>query len=60
MAETDVRFPEHEHPSDFELWLEPDGVVRVRSGIKVTEFSAQDARDLGHALIELADAADRD
>lgn len=56
----DARFPEHEYPSDFELWLESDGVVRIRSGIKIIELGPTDARDLGLALIELADIADRD
>jgi len=60
VTETDARFPKHDHPSDFELWLEPDGVVRMRSGIKITELTAPEARDLGAALIELADAAERE
>lgn len=58
VAPDDYRFPEHNYPSDFELWLEPDGVVRVRAGIQITELSASEARDLGQALVELADAAD--
>jgi hypothetical protein len=59
-GDDDARFPEHEHPSDFELWLESDGVVRIRSGIKIIELEPTDARDLGLALIELADTGDGD
>ena len=58
MSDDEARFPEHDHPSDFELWLEPDGVVRIRSGVKITQLTASEARDLGQALIELADAAE--
>lgn len=36
----DARFPEHEYPSDFEVWLESDGVVRIRSGMKITELAS--------------------
>lgn len=56
----DAPFPEHEYPSDFEVWLESDGVVRIRSGMKITELASAEARNLGLALIELADTADRD
>jgi hypothetical protein len=60
MPPDETRFPEHDYPSDYELWLEPDGIVRIRSGIHITEFTANEARDLGLALIELADAAEQD
>lgn len=60
VSDSDVRFPEHDHPSDFELWLEPDGVIRMRSGVKIVELTSPEARDLGHALIELAEAAERE
>ena len=53
------RFPEHDYPSDVELWLEPDGIVRVRMGVRIIELTPQEARDLGLALAELADAAER-
>lgn len=36
----DAPFPEHEYPSDFEVWLESDGVVRIRSGMKITELAS--------------------
>jgi hypothetical protein len=52
------RFPEHDYPSDFELWLEPDGLIRIRGGVRITELAAQQARDLGLALVELADLVD--
>lgn len=35
----DARFAEHEYPTDVELWLESDGVVRSRSGIKIIELA---------------------
>jgi len=54
----EYRFPEHDYPSDFELWLEPDGVIRPRGGVRITELAAQKARDLGLALVELADLVD--
>ena len=61
VSDSEFRFPEHDHPSDFELWLERDGVVRMQSsGIKIVELTAPEARDLGHALIELAEAAERE
>lgn len=60
MSGDDARFPEHDYPSDFELWLGSDGVVRIRSGIKIIELEPAHARDLGLALIELADTADHD
>lgn len=59
MTEDEVRFPDRDYPSDFELWLEPDGIVRLRSGTRITELTSVEARDLGAALIELADAAER-
>jgi hypothetical protein len=40
------------------LWLEPDGVIRLRGGVRITELAAQEARDLGLALVELADLVD--
>ena len=54
----EYRFPEHDYPSDFELWLEADGVIRLRGGVRITELAAQKARDLGLALVELADLVD--
>jgi hypothetical protein len=60
VSDNEFRFPEHDHPSDFELWLEHDGMIRMRSGVKIVELTAPEARDLGHALIELAEAAERE
>jgi hypothetical protein len=54
----EYRFPEHDYPSDFEMWLEPDVVIRLRGGVRITELAAQEARDLGLALVELADLVD--
>jgi hypothetical protein len=59
VANEEFTFPTQEYPSDFELWLEPDGVIRIRTGMRVTELGAQEARGLGAALIELADLAAR-
>lgn len=42
MANEEFTFPTQEYPSDFELWLEPDGVIRIRTGMRVTELGAQD------------------
>jgi hypothetical protein len=54
----EYKFPEQEYPSDFELWLEPDGVIRLRAGMRLAELTAREARYLGLALVELADLAD--
>ncbi len=35
---------EHEYPSDFELWLERDGVIRLRVGVRIVELTPQEAR----------------
>ena len=59
-SDSDDQFPEHEYPSDFELWLEPDGVVRIRSGVRVHRARDTGSAGSGQALIELADRADRD
>jgi hypothetical protein len=52
----EIRFPEHEYPSDIEIWLEGRAAVMIRHGMKFIELSRYEARDLGLALIELADA----
>ena len=55
----DCVFPDQEHPSDVELWLE-DGVVvlmRVGSFGPTVELASAEARQLGLALQELADRA---
>jgi hypothetical protein len=52
-------FPDQEHPSDVEIWLE-DGVaviLRVGSFGPTLEFSPGEARQLGLAFQELADRA---
>lgn len=58
MAEGDseIRFPEHDYPSDVEIWLEGRAAVMIRHGMKFIELSRDEARDLGLALIELADS----
>jgi hypothetical protein len=33
-------------------------VIRIRGGVRITELAAQEARDLGLALVELADLVD--
>ena len=52
-------FPDQEHPSDVEIWLE-DGIVvlmRVGSFGPTLEFSPDEARQLGLAFQELAGKA---
>lgn len=48
-------FPDQEHPSEVTMWLE-DGVVLFRVGSFGTtlEWTAQEAREVGLALPELA------
>lgn len=53
-------FPDQEHSSDVEIWLE-DGVavvMRVGSFGPTVEFSPEEARQLGLAFQELAGKAD--
>ena len=58
--EPDVVFPDQEHPSDVEIWLEDGAVVVMRVGSlgPTLEFSPDEARLLGLAFQELADKAD--
>ena len=62
MAEPSYRYPEHPHPSDVHLWLENDEPIMLRAvdGRDPVELTSPQARDLGIALIELADLADAD
>ena len=56
----EVLFPEQEHPSDVEIWLEEGVVVLMRVGTfgPTVELSPAEARQLGLAFQELADRAD--
>ena len=58
-AEPECVFPEQEHPSDIEIWLEDGKVVLMRVGTlgPTVEFSPEEARRLGLAFQELADRA---
>ena len=52
-------FPEQEHPSDVEIWLEDDVAVRMRvSWSLILDWTPQEAREVGLALQELADRAE--
>lgn len=56
----DEIWPEQKHTSEVEMWLEPsDAVVRLRIGTwgALVELDEQAARELGLALVELADRA---
>ncbi len=59
MSEPDEVFPEQEHTSEVTTWLE-DGVVLFRVGSFGTtlEWTAQEAREVGLALQELAERAE--
>lgn len=60
MADADgIVWPTTEHTSEVEMWLEHDGAVMVRIGTwgPLLELSPEEARGLGAAMIELADAA---
>ncbi len=55
----DSVFPDQEHPSDVEIWLQ-DGdtvVMRVGSFGPLVKFSPEEARQLGLAFQELASKA---
>lgn len=53
--------PQHPYPSDVYLWLENDLQIMLRAmnGKYPVELRSRDARDLGRALIELADRSDK-
>jgi hypothetical protein len=55
----DYVFPDQEHPSDVEIWLEDGEVVMMRVGSfgPVVELSPDESRQLGLALQELSDKA---
>jgi hypothetical protein len=59
--EPDCVFPEQEHPSDVEIWLEGGHTVLMRVGSfgPSVEFSPEEARQLGLAFQKLADKADK-
>ncbi len=58
MSEPEVVFPEQEHPSDVEIWLEDSEAVRMRvSWSLILDWTPQEARAVGLALQELADRA---
>jgi hypothetical protein len=50
----------HRVPADVQLWLENDEPIMLLAvdGTDPVELTAEQARDLGNALIELADLAD--
>ncbi len=52
-------FPEQEHPSDVEIWLEDGDTVFMRLGSfgPTVELSPEEARQLGVAFQELAKRA---
>jgi hypothetical protein len=52
-------FPEQEHTREVTMWLAADGAICFRGGSfgQTLELDATEARDLGLALVELADAA---
>ena len=58
MTEPDEVFPDQEHTSEVTMWLE-EGVVLFRVGSFGTtlEWTAQEAREVGLALQELAERA---
>jgi hypothetical protein len=58
--EPEVVFPDQEHASDVEMWLEDGVVVRVRVGSfgPTLEWTPEEARQVGLALQELSDRAD--
>ena len=57
--EPECVFPDQEHPSDVEIWLEDGVVVLMRVGTfgPTVELSPDEARQLGLAFQELADRA---
>ena len=57
--EPECVFPDQEHPSDVEIWLEDGVIVLMRVGTfgPTLEFSPDEARQLGLAFQELADRA---
>lgn len=57
--EPEVVFPEQDYPSDVEIWLEDRVAVFMRVGSfgPIVDFSPDEARQLGLALLELADRA---
>lgn len=60
MSDATYRVPQHPHPSDVDLWLENEEPIMIRAvhGKDPIELTAREARDLGMALIELADRVD--
>ena len=58
-GEADFVFPDQEHPSDVELWLQDGNTVFMRVGSfgPTVELSPEEARQLGLAFRELADRA---
>lgn len=58
----DVVFPDVEHPSDVELWLEDGVIVLMRVGAfgPTVQLSPGESRQLGLALQELAGKAKPD
>ena len=56
-GEPECVFPEQEHPSDVEIWLQDGAVVVMRVGSfgPAVDFSLDEARQLGLAFQELAD-----
>lgn len=46
---------------DIKLWVDPNGVIHLKAADSFgdpVEISAEDARELGQALVELADQLD--
>jgi hypothetical protein len=60
MTQPVYRYPTVEHPSEIDLWLENDEPIMLRAvaGTDPVELTADEARALGRALIELADVVD--
>lgn len=57
--EPECVFPDQQHPSDVEIWLEDGVVVLVRVGTfgPTGQFSPDEARQIRLAFQELADRA---